>query len=371
MGEVGVPRLTQWSFPSFWVAVLWTLLVLVVQVGVSIVAAVAWLVVTGQPVGEGLDFLMLLLATSSTATLALAVTLLVFRSRWSGVVGWRGCSLLHWLAVLALVLPFAVVASEFTNWMELLVSQIEPEWLHTFRMTGRTGILALADLAWWWALLIGCLLPAFGEELYWRGFLSRGLVRRYGVVLGTVWASLLFGAVHLLPVQACGAFLLGIGMQIVFLSTRSLLAAMTLHGLNNAFAFGLVKYKAVISIEGLTAMPAGEVVHTSAPLLAAALLATASLLAVLILSRSYWRLPDGSVWDPGYLTAERPDLDAAAQLERRPVAWPWIACAGASLAAFAVALAMAIERPPLAAPPLTSPAVGGVQGPVDGIEDLG
>jgi hypothetical protein len=36
-----------------------------------------------------------------------------------------------------------------------------------------------------------------GEELFWRGLVQRGLMRRYGRVRGTVIASSLYGAIHL------------------------------------------------------------------------------------------------------------------------------------------------------------------------------
>ena len=62
---------------------------------------------------------------------------------------------------------------------------------------------------WWLLLVAGCILPGFGEEIFFRGFLSRGLVGRHGVIGGTLIASLLFGLIHVDPVQASGAFLLG------------------------------------------------------------------------------------------------------------------------------------------------------------------
>jgi membrane protease YdiL (CAAX protease family) len=36
-----------------------------------------------------------------------------------------------------------------------------------------------------------------GEELFWRGLVQRGLMRRYGRVRGTLIASSIYGAVHL------------------------------------------------------------------------------------------------------------------------------------------------------------------------------
>ena len=36
-----------------------------------------------------------------------------------------------------------------------------------------------------------------GEELFWRGLVQRGLMRRYGRIQGTLIASSIYGAIHL------------------------------------------------------------------------------------------------------------------------------------------------------------------------------
>jgi hypothetical protein len=47
-----------------------------------------------------------------------------------------------------------------------------------------------------------------------------------------------------------------------------------------------------------------------------------ALLALFIESRAYWQLPDGSAWQPGYITAETPPaaLDAVRR-RRNPSLW--------------------------------------------------
>lgn len=84
----------------------------------------------------------------------------------------------------------------------------------------------------------GCLLPAVGEEVMFRGFLGRGLLARYGLAGGTL-LSAMFSLMHADPVQALAVLVLGITLQGVYIATRSLFAPMLLHGLNNALAFGL------------------------------------------------------------------------------------------------------------------------------------
>ena len=82
--------------------------------------------------------------------------------------------------------------------------------------------------------------PAIGEELWFRGFIGRGLVGRWGVVLGVIVTSLLFGVVHLEPRQIIYGPLLGAAFHFVYLTTRSLWVPMLLHFLTNGSSLMLV-----------------------------------------------------------------------------------------------------------------------------------
>jgi hypothetical protein len=171
-----------------------------------------------------------------------------------------------------------------------------------------------------------------GEEVFFRGFISRGLLARHGLIWGTLLTSLLFAVVHIEPVQATGAFVLGVGMQYVFLATRSLLAPIMLHSVNNTLAFALMKHHSDLPIPGLSSLPEGAIVHTPWPLLLAALAALIPVLALLQLTRTRWILPDRSEWSPGYVTAERPPPSLGARPVSRPAPSGLLALAAVTLA---------------------------------------
>jgi membrane protease YdiL (CAAX protease family) len=84
------------------------------------------------------------------------------------------------------------------------------------------------------AVLVIALMPAFSEEIWCRAFLGRGLVGQYGVVCGVLITSYFFGAIHVLPHQGAMAMLMGLVLHYAYITTRSLLAPMLLHFLNNA-----------------------------------------------------------------------------------------------------------------------------------------
>ncbi len=92
--------------------------------------------------------------------------------------------------------------------------------------------------AWpsWAAVLVVAVGPAVAEELFCRGFLGHGLVGRHGVAKGVLLTSILFGVMHLVPVQALYAALLGLMLHGLRLATRSLWAPMLAHFGNNALS---------------------------------------------------------------------------------------------------------------------------------------
>lgn len=87
-----------------------------------------------------------------------------------------------------------------------------------------------------WAMATALVAAPICEEWLFRGLIQQHLVRRRGPWTGIVVASALFGLVHLIPQQVVAGFLLSLVIGLVYYKTRSLLAAIVLHGINNALA---------------------------------------------------------------------------------------------------------------------------------------
>jgi membrane protease YdiL (CAAX protease family) len=81
-----------------------------------------------------------------------------------------------------------------------------------------------------------CLLPAFCEELLFRGAIARGLGPRLGLVaaalVSSTYFALLHGSLARLPITFC----LGLALAMATLRTGSVLPAMLIHAGNNAAA---------------------------------------------------------------------------------------------------------------------------------------
>lgn len=86
------------------------------------------------------------------------------------------------------------------------------------------------------ALLALGVAPAIGEELLCRGLVQRGLTRRFGAGVGLPAAALLFGALHVEPIHAAFATILGLYLGLVAHWSGGIRAAILCHGLNNLAA---------------------------------------------------------------------------------------------------------------------------------------
>ena len=194
----------------------------------------------------------------------------------------------------------------------------------------------MAGQSWVLILLAGCLLPALAEEPFFRGFLGRGLVARHGPVLGVLLTSLLFGLMHIDPVRICATAVAGIGIHVVYLTTRSLAAPILLHTLHNALMFAVARVARDAELD-LTGQYDG--MHLPLMLVLASAIAVVVLLFVFYRMRTRWLLPDGQEWSPGYVSAEMPPpgFEACAS-PSRPGPGPLLSAAAGYLAFASVAL---------------------------------
>ena len=83
-------------------------------------------------------------------------------------------------------------------------------------------------------ILVGIVVP-FAEELFFRGILYQWLRTRFGVWVGIIVSSLIFGIFHFDIAIAGAAFILGVLLAWVFERSNSLWPSVLIHSLNNAF----------------------------------------------------------------------------------------------------------------------------------------
>jgi membrane protease YdiL (CAAX protease family) len=298
--------------PGFWGAVGWSLLALLGPVLAGCCIGV-WLGLLRQRI-QSLDrgLLMVLSHVLLFATM-LAIALSNLRGRTRRVLALRGIGGLHLLLVLLLVLPAMMLSNDIANratqGLDAIFGPQAPVPRPRSGPMPREAYLRFIDeeleelvkLPWPLALLCGCLLPAVGEEVFFRGFLGRGLVARYGAFLGVLLTSLLFALMHIDPVRIAYTFALGLILHLVFLTTRSLVGPMVLHLLYNALGISHAKLEReeILQLTG----GSGDLI-VPLPLVIASLAAIFGLCWLLYRTQVRWFLADGGEWTPRYVTAE-------------------------------------------------------------------
>lgn len=240
----------------------------------------------------------------------------------------------HALLAITLALPALVVSGSFSTWVMGLL----PGDAFAAGSFGGNGYdhwffyRAIARQPWLVVIVVGCLMPALAEEAFFRGFLGRGLIARYGELPGVLLTSMLFGAVHLEPLHILCTFILGLFLHALFLFSHSLWPPILLHMLNNVAAFGLLKCE----LEGLIpASVVADLYQTSICWTAA--FASAGCLWILWRTRRKWTNEDGSPLGRSFFTVEPPSLPA--RLDNPPgKVGEWVVCGVAGLS-FAVPFA--------------------------------
>lgn len=71
------------------------------------------------------------------------------------------------------------------------------------------------------------------EEILLRGIILDGFLKRYPPTKAIVWSAVIFGVMHLNPVQTVGATILGLALGWLYYRTQSLWPCIFLHFVNN------------------------------------------------------------------------------------------------------------------------------------------
>jgi len=90
-------------------------------------------------------------------------------------------------------------------------------------------------------VLVGILGP-IAEEIFFRGYVLPGLIKRFGVGRSLLLSSVLFGLFHIDPGAIVPTFALGLALGWVYLKTGSIWPAIFAHGLHNTVAVLIAKY---------------------------------------------------------------------------------------------------------------------------------
>lgn len=93
-----------------------------------------------------------------------------------------------------------------------------------------------------WAIMSTVVAAPILEEVLFRGLILESCKERFGKGVAVFVSALLFGLIHIVPIQVINAFVVGIILGYIYLKTGSLLSVIILHAINNAIAYVTLAY---------------------------------------------------------------------------------------------------------------------------------
>ncbi len=329
--------------PGFWESVLWCIGFLVITNGILAGVLIIGMTLHVTVAPHGKDLLakiqrheepgpsdmkwewaaaMFACETVAVAFAWLVVRLVVGRG-WHRRLALRRPSVSH-LFIAILGFPALLYASEAIH---ALANKVLPSLGYNQQLTN-----IFSEWPWWFGVFVVGVCPALAEELFCRGFLGRGLVGRYGPLVGVLLTSFFFGVLHVDPPHALATFVMGLALHFSYLMARSLWVPILLHFLNNTLAV------LAASIPGLQDNT-DETVPYLVGLLAASLVLAAAAGWALHRSRVRFITSDGRAWQPDYPGVEYPPARASCVVIRP---WPGWLPSCATLLALAALVAVQV-----------------------------
>jgi len=174
------------------------------------------------------------------------------KRKFNEVFKFNGVSVFLWIAVIVFMIGFVIVISEVDNLLNYILPMPE-----MFRNIFET---LMAEQIFIIAIISIGIIPAFTEELLFRGLILDGLKNNYSKRKAIIISALLFGIIHLNPWQFCAAFIIGLVSAWICIETNSILLSIYIHFFNNVLYTIAVRYKDLIPIEGFNSNSATPVI---------------------------------------------------------------------------------------------------------------
>lgn len=86
-------------------------------------------------------------------------------------------------------------------------------------------------------MLIAATIGPVAEEVIFRGMIQKGLMRNYTSIFAIVFSSVIFGVIHMIPIQVVSAMIMGLVLAWIYYKTKSLWIPIIVHVINNSIAF--------------------------------------------------------------------------------------------------------------------------------------
>jgi len=213
------------NYPKFKNAIFLCLLLL----GIQIVAGMVFRIIIGL-LGIGTDSIIygigIIFINLLTFGLVIFLGFKKSHKNFNEVFMFNNVSLKYWMSIIVFMLGFVIVSSEIDNILHYILPM--PSFFQDLFESMLVNKYIIVSI-----LLVG-LIPAFVEEMLFRGIILNGFRGNYSVRKTIILSSILFGVIHLNPWQFVTAFIIGIISAWICIKTESIILSIYIHLFNNS-----------------------------------------------------------------------------------------------------------------------------------------
>ena len=155
-----------------------------------------------------------------------------------------------WIAIIIFIFGLVILSSQLDNLLNYILPM--PEFLEDIFDSILTNEYMASSI-----ILVG-IMPAFLEEMLFRGVILSGFKDNYSRTKAIIMSSLLFGIVHLNPWQFVTAFIIGIISAWICLQTKSILPSIYMHLYNNMLAVLVMKFSDIMFFKEFNVSSSGR-----------------------------------------------------------------------------------------------------------------
>jgi membrane protease YdiL (CAAX protease family) len=229
------------SYPRIKNAILLCLLLLGIQLGAGLIFGI-FLGLYGLENESMINGIGLIFISLLTFGLVILIGYRKSHKSFNEVFMFNNVQLNLWIAVIVFMFGFVILSSELDNLLNYVLPM--PEFLQDVFNSMLANEYIILSI-----ILVG-IIPAFVEEMFFRGVILSGFKENYSQKKAIIVSSLLFGIIHLNPWQFVTAFIIGLISAWICLQTKSILPSIYMHLFNNMLSVLVMKYGGIISIKG-------------------------------------------------------------------------------------------------------------------------
>jgi len=162
--------------------------------------------------------------------------------KFNEVFMFNNVPLKYWVSIIVFMFGFVIVSSELDNILQYFLPM--PSFFQDVFESMLVNEYIIVSI-----LLVG-IIPAFVEEMLFRGVILNGFRGNYSRRKAIILSSVLFGAIHLNPWQFVTAFIIGIISAWICIKTESIILSIYIHLFNNVLSVFSMKYKDIMPVNG-------------------------------------------------------------------------------------------------------------------------